>query len=180
MRDNVRSRWGALASVVVHGLLLAGVSLAPVALGEGERTTPPEEDVVALPTMVMVALATPEPDEALDPWPETAPPREANEGEVEAPQQATRYGLRGPADNPDPHVSDAPTQAEDDLPVLVGVGGHPVSLFTDGPTAPWGRDDALGTDPRTARGRMGGEAIDDAWGRGSLAGSPSLATHGFT
>jgi hypothetical protein len=44
-----------------------------------------------------------------------------------------------------------------------GAGGDP-----DAPTAPWGRDDSLGTDPLSARGNMWGDSIGESFGAGGL------------
>ena len=44
-----------------------------------------------------------------------------------------------------------------------GGGGDP-----NAPTAPWGREDSLGTDPLSARGNMWGDAIGDSFGAGGL------------
>src|SRR5262245_2183225 len=79
-----------------------------------------------------------------------------------------RFGIQGPADNPDPHVARAAAlrdAAEFGMIGLLnsGAGGDP-----NAPTAPWGRDDSLGKDPRSARGNMWGDAIGDSFGAGGL------------
>ncbi|MFO0761318.1 MAG: hypothetical protein U0359_32875 [Byssovorax sp.] len=76
-----------------------------------------------------------------------------------------RYGVQGPADNPDPHIAreDHPPPQSFVSMFLFGperwLGGDP-----DAPIAPWGRDDALGNDPESARGHLWGEAIGRAFG----------------
>jgi hypothetical protein len=82
-----------------------------------------------------------------------------------------RYGVQGPADNPDPHLARAPGWWEEIFfpfiyhPPFVGDwGGDP-----NAPTAPWGRDDSLGTDAISARGHMWGDEIADAPGNDGLA-----------
>jgi hypothetical protein len=79
-----------------------------------------------------------------------------------------RYGVQGPQDNPDPHLAkQAALKEAQEFGMIgllnVGAGGDP-----NAPTAPWGRDDSLGTDPLSARGNMWGDAIGDAFGAGGL------------
>jgi len=79
-----------------------------------------------------------------------------------------RFGIAGPADNPDPHVARAAAlrdAAEFGMIGLLnsGAGGDP-----NAPTAPWGRDDSLGNDPMSARGNMWGDSIGDSFGAGGL------------
>ena len=79
-----------------------------------------------------------------------------------------RYGVQGPADNPDPHIARAAAlrdAAEFGMIGLLnaGAGGDP-----NAPTAPWGRDDSLGNDPLSARGNMWGDQIGDSFGAGGL------------
>ena len=79
-----------------------------------------------------------------------------------------RYGVQGPADNPDPHIARQAAlrdAAEFGMIGLLnsGAGGDP-----DAPTAPWGRDDSLGTDPLSARGNMWGDSIGESFGAGGL------------
>lgn len=79
-----------------------------------------------------------------------------------------RYGVKGPQDNPDPHLArQAALKEAADFGMIglinVGAGGDP-----NAPTAPWGREDSLGADPMSARGNMWGDAIGDAFGAGGL------------
>jgi hypothetical protein len=79
-----------------------------------------------------------------------------------------RYGVQGPADNPDPHIARQAAlrdAAEFGMIGLLnsGAGGDP-----NAPTAPWGRDDSLGTDPLSARGNMWGNDIGESFGAGGL------------
>ncbi len=90
----------------------------------------------------------------------------AREAATEAP--AARFGVKAPEDNLDPHV--ARQQALRDAAELgmigllnAGAGGDP-----DAPTAPWGRDDAIGDDLMSARGNKWGDSIGDAFGVGGL------------
>lgn len=79
-----------------------------------------------------------------------------------------RYGVAGPKDNQDPHIARSTLlreAAEFGMIGLlnVGAGGDPNS-----PTAIWGRDESLGTDPISARGNMWGDGIGDSFGGGGL------------
>lgn len=79
-----------------------------------------------------------------------------------------RYAVKGPSDNADPHIARQAAlrdAAEFGMIGLLnsGAGGDP-----DAPTAPWGREDSLGTDALSARGNMWGDSIGDAYGAGGL------------
>ncbi|HEU4533559.1 MAG TPA: FHA domain-containing protein, partial [Polyangiaceae bacterium] len=79
-----------------------------------------------------------------------------------------RYGVQGPADNPDPHIArQAAIKEAAEFGIIgllnAGAGGDP-----NAPTAPWGRDDSLGTDAMSARGNMWGDSIGDSFGAGGL------------
>jgi hypothetical protein len=81
---------------------------------------------------------------------------------------AGRYGLRGPADNPEPRLGrNEALQAAATFGViglLNGGGG----ADPNAPTAPWGTDEALGRDPLSARGSMWGDDLGAAAGAGGL------------
>lgn len=93
---------------------------------------------------------------------------EGSMGNPNTKSTGNRYGVKGPADNPDPHIARQAAlrdAAEFGMIGLLnsGAGGDP-----DAPTAPWGRDDSLGNDPMSARGNMWGDAIGDSFGAGGL------------
>ncbi len=79
--------------------------------------------------------------------------------------RVARYGVQGPRDNPDPHMSrwrldfkpEARVYAEPGLLAL-----RPEDSAA--PAAPWGRDYSLGTDEVSARGNMWADDIDRAPG----------------
>lgn len=78
------------------------------------------------------------------------------------------YGVKGPKNNTDPHIARAAALSEAAQFGMIGLintgaGGDP-----NAPTAPWGRDDSLGSDPISARGNMWGDSIGDAFGGGGL------------
>jgi len=79
-----------------------------------------------------------------------------------------RYGIAGPRDNADVHVSkEAALQEARNWGVIgmlnAGLAGDPKA-----PTAPWGRDEALGRDDVSARGNMWGDDINDSFGMNGL------------
>ena len=77
-----------------------------------------------------------------------------------------RYGVAGPAANPDPHLA-----RMDGRHVYPNVGPGiraSDSGADDAPNAPWGRDDSLGTDPVSAQGGMWGERIAPDHGEGGV------------
>ena len=93
---------------------------------------------------------------------------EGSMGNPNSKASGNRFGIQGPADNPDPHVARAAAlrdAAEFGMIGLLnsGAGGDP-----NAPTAPWGRDDSLGNDPMSARGNMWGDSIGDSFGAGGL------------
>jgi hypothetical protein len=84
-------------------------------------------------------------------------------GELSASMVEHRYGVEGPADNPDPHISH--DVARDPSPVdAIGLHAGSYGAAPGTPIAPWGRDDALGNDRSSARARMWGEDIAMSFG----------------
>jgi hypothetical protein len=82
--------------------------------------------------------------------------------------RGNRYGIKGPENNPDVHVArhiSLRDAAEFGIIGLLnnGAGGDPHA-----PTAPFGRADSLGSDPRSALGNMWGNSIGEAFGYGGL------------
>lgn len=86
------------------------------------------------------------------------------------PASVGRYAIAGPPDNPDPHLSrplygqGSPTAPS----VHLGLGEPLVPLGSTGPTAPFGRKTALGTEERSAQGRMWGDDPNGQWGEYGL------------
>ena len=79
-----------------------------------------------------------------------------------------KYGVQGPKDNPDPHLAKQAALQEAAQFGMIGListmgGGDP-----NAPTAPWGRDESLGQDEKSARGNMFGDTIGDSFGAGGL------------
>lgn len=75
-----------------------------------------------------------------------------------------QWGVQGPQDNPDPHLSR--TRPVVDLaPRQWSIGlDDPADGDTHAYTMPWARDDALGSDEKSARGRMFSATIQDSAG----------------
>ncbi|HEY6728459.1 MAG TPA: AgmX/PglI C-terminal domain-containing protein [Polyangiaceae bacterium] len=75
-----------------------------------------------------------------------------------------RYAVEGPSDNADPHLARAQALNEaTSFGIIAMLTGDP-----NAPTAHWGRDTSLGTDPRSAQGNMWGDDIGEAFGAGGL------------
>lgn len=88
-------------------------------------------------------------------------------GKPTAAVASKRYAVKGPKDNPEPNL---PREAAVHEAATFGM----ISLLQgdpNAPTAPWGRDSALGSDEVSARGNMWGEDIGDAFGAGGLGPS---------
>jgi Ca-activated chloride channel family protein len=51
---------------------------------------------------------------------------------------------------------------------MIGILGSGAGADPNAPTAPWGRDDALGSDPLGVRGNVWGSEVRDAYGAGGL------------
>jgi hypothetical protein len=74
------------------------------------------------------------------------------------------YAVQGPKDNPDPHIARARALREaSEFGMISLLSGDP-----NAPTAPWGRDTALGTDEVSANGNMWGTELGEAFGAGGL------------
>ncbi|MCL2777273.1 MAG: AgmX/PglI C-terminal domain-containing protein [Polyangiaceae bacterium] len=97
-----------------------------------------------------------------------APGEEGAMGNPNSTRTNGRWGVRGPADNLDPHLARERELQKVREGGLIGIltsggGGDPKA-----PTSPWGRDDSSGYDPLSANGQMFGTTIEDAFGPGGL------------
>jgi hypothetical protein len=79
-----------------------------------------------------------------------------------------RYAVKGDKNNPDPHLARDAAIAEARTFGTIGLLNAGLAGDPNAPTAPWGRDDSLGTDDVSARGNMWGDDIGDAYGAGGL------------
>jgi hypothetical protein len=87
---------------------------------------------------------------------------EGQMGRQDAPKNDSRYGIKGPADNPDPHM------ARERAKEYAATSGILSVLQSDAPTSPFGQDTALGVDPESALGLLMGNQIGDSFGYGGL------------
>ncbi len=90
---------------------------------------------------------------------------EGKMGKVTSKSEQGRYGVKGPRDNPDPHLARTREYAANFgmVGLLASGTGDP-----DAPTAVFGRDSALGRDDLSADGNMWGGSIHEAGGSGGL------------
>jgi len=93
---------------------------------------------------------------------------EGSMGKPHPPHANRRYGIRGPQDNPEPHISRSAALREARAFGLVGLLNAGVAGDPEAPVAPWGRYDTLGTDEASGRGNLWGDSIGASFGRGGL------------
>ena len=79
-----------------------------------------------------------------------------------------RHAIRGPSDNPDSHVSRERLLWEAQHEAMIGLLTSGIAGDPQAPTAPWGRDEALGRDPISADGNMWGDNLGAAFGMHGL------------
>jgi hypothetical protein len=92
---------------------------------------------------------------------------EGTMGNPNSNQTGHHFGVKGPAGTVDPHVAREIALQEAGEIGMIGVLKGSVRGNPNAPTAPWGRDDSLGTDPISARGAMWGDGIGDTFGGGA-------------
>ncbi len=93
-----------------------------------------------------------------------------SEGKMGNPLKAAankRWSIKGPKDNPDPHLSHAEALREAQSIGMIGLL-NTMNGSVNTPTAPWGRDTALGMDDENHMGNMWGREIGDSAGTGGL------------
>jgi TonB family protein len=89
---------------------------------------------------------------------------EGQMGDTKAKKTDNMYGIKGPADNPDPHMAR-------DQKAELAKGAGILSVMQQAlnmPTSPFGRDSALGTDAENALGALMGNQIGPNFGFGGL------------
>ncbi|MFZ5786224.1 MAG: TonB family protein, partial [Acidobacteriota bacterium] len=87
---------------------------------------------------------------------------EGQMGRQDAKKSDNRFGIKGPADNPDPHM------ARERAKEYAASAGILSVLRSAAPTSPFGQDSALGNDPENALGALMGNQIGDNFGYGGL------------
>lgn len=98
-------------------------------------------------------------------------------GDTKSQQANRRYAVKGPTDNPDPHFARQRLLEE---AATFGTLGLLRSMTSDpnSPTAPWGREEALGIDSQSALGSMWGDTIGNSFGSGlGLSGTGTGGGH---
>ena len=88
-------------------------------------------------------------------------------GAVGKPITNKRAGVRGPKDNPDPHLAREQALREARSIGMIGLL-NTMNGDTKAITVPWGRDTSLGTDPISAQGNMWGDELGESGGSGGL------------
>lgn len=90
---------------------------------------------------------------------------EGTMGKQTSRQTNKHYAMKGAPDNADPHLARMHGREEATTFGMIAIlsGADP-----DAPTAPWGRDTAMGLDDLSAQGNMWGDEIGDAFGSGGL------------
>lgn len=151
-----RSRIGAslTGSLVAHAVALATSAITTPSLATVEDEVSTQSFVHVTPGPELFDLRDPGGDE-----PRGAAPHVC--GELPAPAVGHSVAVRGPRDNPDPHIARM-VSAPDPL-ALATIGPlRGSSIGNDGaPVAPWGRDDALGNDPYTAHAMVPGPLLPE-------------------
>ena len=88
-------------------------------------------------------------------------------GDETAEKTKNKYGIQGPADNPDPQMAREQAKEEARTAGIIGTLASMQGSFNS-PTSPYGADFALGNDPASALGAMTGNDIGQNFGFGGL------------
>lgn len=169
-----------MASLAAHALFLTVAALAPPSFGASPADTYREDAIHAI-QQALAAHA--EPDQEVRPDPTAEPEADGRErarskcgeryggssGDLESAEARRRYGVQGPADNPDPHLA-RQLRRNAEWVFSPSYSIYPTSWGADpdAPRVPYGRDDSLGNDRASARANMWGEEI------GMALGSPGV------
>ncbi len=92
---------------------------------------------------------------------------EGQMGKRDSKKTRNRYGIKGPEDNPDPHMA---REEAKEMARTAGILGtlRAMTGSWNAPTSPYGRDTALGNDPMSALGALMGDQIGENFGFGGL------------
>jgi len=88
---------------------------------------------------------------------------EGQMGKRDAKKTDNHYGIKGPKDNPDPHMARSMAK---EMAKTAGILSYLSSA--NAPTSPFGRDTALGIDPENALGALMGNQVGENFGYGGL------------
>jgi hypothetical protein len=98
-----------------------------------------------------------------------SPGDEGKMGSTVSKRTSGRFGIRGPVNNPDPHLGRAEMLEMARSFGMVELLGNLNASAQNGMASPWGRDVASGRDDVDAIGQLYGESIGDSAGFGGLA-----------
>jgi TonB family protein len=88
---------------------------------------------------------------------------EGQMGKRDAKKTDNHYGIKGPKDNPDPHMARSMVK---EMAKNAGILSY--LSAANAPTSPFGRDTALGVDPENALGALMGNQVGENFGYGGL------------
>ncbi len=88
---------------------------------------------------------------------------EGQMGKRDAKKTDNHYGIKGPKDNPDPHMARSMAK---EMAKSAGILSY--LSAANAPTSPFGRDSALGVDPENALGALMGNQVGENFGYGGL------------
>jgi hypothetical protein len=88
---------------------------------------------------------------------------EGQMGKRDAKKTDNHYGIKGPKDNPDPHMARSMAK---EMAKSAGILSY--LSAANAPTSPFGRDTALGVDPENALGALMGNQVGENFGYGGL------------
>ncbi len=92
---------------------------------------------------------------------------EGQMGKEDSAKTKNKYAIKGPKDNPDPHMAREQAKEQASNAGVIGVLRQMAGAFNT-PTSPYGRDSALGTDDVNALGALMGVEAGDNYGHGGL------------
>ncbi len=93
---------------------------------------------------------------------------EGSMGKETSKAQNKRYAVKGPADNPDPHLAKQAALREARDFGMIGLLNAGAAGDPNAPTSPFGRETSSGLDEVSAQGNMWGDEIGEAFGAGGL------------
>ncbi|MEB2310669.1 MAG: AgmX/PglI C-terminal domain-containing protein [Sorangiineae bacterium] len=100
---------------------------------------------------------------------ERAAKEEGKMGSTVSRETGKRWANAGPKDNPNPALSDRAALRQDAQSFgMIGLLSSGLAGDPNAPTSPFGRADALGTDPMSANGNMWGDELGESAGSGGL------------
>ena len=167
-------------SLLTHASIIAALAFFVPDLGLLDEEDTHQERIYALQAYLSAAAEreyaqneaqerTPaEADESTGGRGERAKNEEGKMGSVRSQNTDGRYGVKGDKDNLHTQISRAEALREARSFGLIGLLNSGLAGDPNTPHAPWGADEAIGADEKSANGNMFGSSIDDAAGFGGL------------